>query len=425
MDQKQVRSPVDVDDGGWRGRVVGVTRIGSRAGFAATVVLAVLVGLVIYGISTAGHRHANPAGNETLTKAAEQHSPWWQALPDAQPSPPRLPAVLPTPARISVLRATVREPTVRPLVPNVAPLGANAESGQLQGGRERGSRQRALIEAATNAPISVRLNDEGGSPVRPGVTGSAAAPPSGTSAGGMTGSAPTAPAPSAQDERLAFVAGAAAVSARDQLPTTVHASASPFALTAGSVIPAMLLTGINADLPGTVVAQVREDVFDSVTGRYLLIPRGAKLTGTYDSRVVQGERRVLVAWRRLLYPDGSSLDLLEMEGTDPAGYAGFGAKVDEHLNKAFNSALLLSLISAGAQLSQPQRSTSVFAAPDLGQTIAGAVGQQIANTSIQLTQRQLEIPPTLEVSPGYRFDVLVDRDIVLSVPYNDGASDAP
>ena len=100
-----------------------------------------------------------------------------------------------------------------------------------------------------------------------------------------------------------------------------------------------------------------------MTGTNLLIPRGTKLVGTYDSRIVQGQRRVLVAWTRLLYPDGTSMDISGMAGTDPAGYAGFAANVDEHLNKVFNSALLLSIIGAGAQLSQPQQSGSIYAAP--------------------------------------------------------------
>ncbi len=128
---------------------------------------------------------------------------------------------------------------------------------------------------------------------------------------------------------------------------------------------------------------------------------------------------MLVVWTRLLYPDGSSLDLLGMPGTDEAGYAGFGANVDEHLNKVFTSALLLSIIGAGAQLSQPQQSSSLYTAPSIGQTIAGAFGQQIGNTSIQLTQRELEIPPTLDVPPGYLFNVLVDRDMVLTAPYGE------
>jgi len=136
----------------------------------------------------------------------------------------------------------------------------------------------------------------------------------------------------------------AASTSRDQLFAALQDDPSPYELHAGSVIPATLLTGINAELPGTIVAQVRQDVFDSVTGHYLLVPRGTKLIGSYDSRIVQGQHRVMVAWTRLLYPDGSRLDLSGMEGTDPAGYAGFGANVDEHLNKVFNSALLLSII---------------------------------------------------------------------------------
>jgi type IV secretion system protein VirB10 len=220
-----------------------------------------------------------------------------------------------------------------------------------------------------------------------------------------------------QDESAAFLASAGSNASHDRLVVVRQDDPSPYELHAGSVIPATLLTGINADLPGTIVGQVRNDVFDSVTGTYLLIPRGTKLVGTYDSRIVQGQRRVLVAWSRLLYPDGSSMDISGMAGTDPSGYAGFAANVDEHLNKVFNSALLLSIIGADAQLSQPQQSGSIYAAPGIGQTIAGAVGQQIGNTSIQLTQRQLQVPPTLEVPPGYLFDVMVDRDIVLAAPY--------
>jgi len=192
---------------------------------------------------------------------------------------------------------------------------------------------------------------------------------------------------------------------------------STYELHAGSVIPAILITGINADLPGTIVAQVRDDVLDSLTGRYVLIPRATKLVGTYDSRIVQGQRRVLVAWTRLLYPDGSSIDLPGMTGTDPEGYAGLGANVDDHLSKTINAALLLSIISAGAQLSQPQQSAGFGAAPSIGQTLAGTLGQQIGNTSVQLTQRQLQLAPTLVVPPGYLFDVMVDRDLILAAPY--------
>jgi type IV secretion system protein VirB10 len=414
MDQKHVSSPVDLVEKVWRGPVLGVIKISAKAGFIAALLLAGLVGLIVYGISTAGHRRAsnlNSAAN--LTKASEQQTPWWNAIPDAQPSTLRLPT-LPAPAQVPPL---LRQAENSVHVPALAPISATQmQAAQLA--REREERRRALLDAAQAAPVIVRLN-ESGTPELAGATQPAAGSlPSPGAASGIAGSASQPRASGNQDERDAFLASAASAS-RNQIFAARQDDPSPYELHSGSVIPAVLLTGINADLPGTIVAQVRNDVFDSVTGRYLLIPRGTRLVGTYDNRIVQGQRRVLVAWTRLLYPDGSSVDLLGMPGTDAAGYAGFGANVDEHLNKVFTSALLLSIIGAGAQLSQPQQSSSLYAAPSVGQTIAGAVGQQIGNTSIQLMQRQLGIPPTLEVPPGYLFNLLVDRDIVLTAPYGE------
>ena len=290
--------------------------------------------------------------------------------------------------------------------------------------RELEERRRALLDAAQAAPVDGSTQRERNAGARRCDAAGASSLPSPVLPADLLGIASQPRASENQDERDAFLTSAASAS-RDRLFAARQDDPSPYELHAGSVIPAVLLTGINADLPGTIVAQVRNDVFDSVTGRYLLIPRGTRLVGTYDNRIVQGQRRVLVAWTRLLYPDGSSLDLLGMPGTDEAGYAGFGANVDEHLNKVFTSALLLSIIGAGAQLSQPQQSSSLYAAPSIGQTIAGAFGQQIGNTSIQLTQRQLEIPPTLEVPPGYLFNVLVDRDIVLTAPYGEAGARCP
>jgi type IV secretory pathway VirB10-like protein len=378
----------------------------------AALLLAGLVGLIVYGISTAGHRRAsnsNSAAN--LTKASEQQTPWWNAIPDAQPSVLRLPR-LPAPAQVPPLLKQA-ENSVH--VPALAPISATQmQAAQLA--HEREERRRALLDAAQAAPVIVRLN-ENGTPELAGATQPPGALPSPGAASGIAGNASQPRASENQDERDAFLTSPAGAS-RDRIFAPRQDDPSPYELHSGSVIPAVLLTGINADLPSTIVAQVRNDVFDSVTGRYLLIPRGTRLVGTYDNRIVQGQRRVLVAWTRLLYPDGSSVDLLGMPGTDAVGYAGFGANVDEHLNKVFTSALLLSIIGAGAQLSQPQQTSSLYAAPSVGQTIAGAVGQQIGNTSIQLTQRQLEIPPTLEVPPGYLFNVLVDRDIVLTASYS-------
>jgi type IV secretion system protein VirB10 len=410
MDGKEIRSPVELDENGWRGRVAGVTRIGAKAGIVATLVFALIFGLIVYGISISGHRRASGSKNPALTKASENQKPWWTGFPNGQPTAPVLPSALPTPARIPSLSMNADDARLQQRAPNGQD---SAQMHALQAKQEREARRRALLDATARAPIAVRFDvgAEAGGLRQP----LSASPRPGSPRG------PTSNAAASQDIGSEGPRGLLATlgSSRDRLFAARQDDPSPYELHAGSIIPATLLTGINADLPGTILAQVRADVFDSVTGRYLLIPRGAKLVGAYDSRIAQGQRRVLVAWTRLLYPDGSSLDLLGMAGTDPAGYAGFGAKVDEHLSKTFNAALLLSIISAGAQLSQPQRSASLNAVPDIGQTIAGAIGQQIGNTSIQLTQRQLQITPTLEVPPGYLFDVLVDRDIVLLAPYGD------
>ena len=416
MDPKHPSSPVELVEKAWRGPVLGVIKISAKAGFIAALLLAGLVGLIVYGISTAGHRRASNLNSANLTKVSEQQAPWWNAIPDARPSAMRLPT-LPVPAQVPPLLKQA-ENSVH--VPALAPISATQmQAAQLA--HELEERRRALLDAAQAAPVMVRLN-ENGTPELAGATQPApGALPSPGAASGIAGNASQPRAFENQDERDAFLTSAASAS-RDRIFAARQDDPSPYELHAGSVIPAVLLTGINADLPGTIVAQVRNDVFDSVTGRSLLIPRGTRLVGTYDNRIVQGQRRVLVAWTRLLYPDGSSVDLLGMPGTDEAGYAGFGANVDEHLNKVFTSALLLSIIGAGAQLSQPQQSSSLYAAPSVGQTIAGAVGQQIGNTSIQLTQRQLEVPPTLEVPPGYLFNVLVDRDIVLTGPYDEAGA---
>jgi len=309
MDRNHIQSPVELDESGWRGRVRGVTRISSKAGFTAAIVLAALFGMIVYGVSTAGHRRASTAAPATLTKASEQQQPWWNAVPNAQASPPRLPSGVALPPRVPPLSAEAPAH-----VPAVAPV-SEAQMQAVEAARERQQRQEALSEAADGAPVLVRMGEDGAPTPGMPQTAAALAP---TVPGLMGSPQPQYP----QDARASFLASAGSNASHDRLVVARQDDPSPYELHAGSVIPATLLTGINADLPGTILGQVRDDVLDSVTGTYLLIPRGTKLVGTYDSRIVQGERRVLVAWTRLLYPDGSSMDISGMAGTDPAGYSG-------------------------------------------------------------------------------------------------------
>ena len=187
---------------------------------------------------------------------------------------------------------------------------------------------------------------------------------------------------------------------------------SPYDVKAGTVIPAIMIVGVSSDLPGQLIGQVAENVYDTATGRFILIPQGSKLIGTYDNAITTGQERVLVAWTRIIYPDASSLDLGKMPGADQGGYAGFTDRVNGHFVKTFGNAILLSVFSAGIQLSQGQgnNQTSGLTAQ---QTIAASLGQQLGQLGQETARRNLQVQPTLEIRPGYRFTVMVTNDLVL------------
>lgn len=187
---------------------------------------------------------------------------------------------------------------------------------------------------------------------------------------------------------------------------------SPYELKAGSIIPAIMIGGLNSDLPGQIIGQVSENVYDSATGKHLLIPQGARLVGTYDNSVTNGQNRVLVAWNRIIFSDGASLNLDMMPASDQSGYAGFNDKVNNHYAKTFGSALLMSIFSAGVQVSQPQATNGQNI--NSGQTIAGAIGQQLGQSGSQVIGRNIRVQPTLQIRPGYRFNISVTKDFIIS-----------
>lgn len=217
--------------------------------------------------------------------------------------------------------------------------------------------------------------------------------------------------PNRQDHKRNFL------SSKPELDTYLnHTRTAPIAaaleVKAGTIIPGVMIGGVNSDLPGQIIGQVRENVYDSATGQNLLIPAGARLVGTYDSTVTTGQRRALVAWRRIIYPDGSSVSLDLMPGADTSGYAGFSDKVDNHYWRIFGNAFMLSLFSAGIQLSQPD-SGNQFGGYDSQQILAAELGRQLGQLGMEMTRRNLDIQPTLEIRPGYRFVVMVTKDMVL------------
>nr|WP_276521666.1 TrbI/VirB10 family protein [Shewanella sairae] len=197
----------------------------------------------------------------------------------------------------------------------------------------------------------------------------------------------------------------------DYLQHTKEASISPYELKVGTVISATLISGINSDLAGQVIASVSQNVYDSGSGAHLLIPQGSKLYGVYDSQIAYGQSRVLLAWSRINFPDGSTLNLENMGGMDTQGYAGFEDEVDNHYFKIFGNALLLGMISGAAQAGVSDNGDS-----DTPSAIADGVTQQFAQTGSSLIQKNLDVQPRIIIRNGYRFNVMVNKDVLLS-PY--------
>ncbi len=205
----------------------------------------------------------------------------------------------------------------------------------------------------------------------------------------------------------------------DYLFERVKEPVSPFELKAGTIIPSALITGINSELPGQILGQVRENVYDTVSGEYLLLPQGTRLIGVYRSEVSRGQTRVLVAWKRLIFPNGHSLKIRGMPGTDEEGYSGFSDQVNNHYLRLFGSAIMLSVISGGAQLSQPE--SGHHDGVSAQETLAAALGQNLSQVSTELIRREMNVPPTLEVRPGYLFNVMVTQDIVFPGEYEESS----
>ncbi|HBQ6170649.1 MULTISPECIES: TrbI/VirB10 family protein [Klebsiella pneumoniae complex] len=189
--------------------------------------------------------------------------------------------------------------------------------------------------------------------------------------------------------------------------------ASPYQVMAGTVVVAALVTGIKSDLPGDVIATVTEPVYDTATGRFLLIPQGSRILGRYNSSVSYGQSRVQVVWNRIILPDTSSLTLDNLVGTDPAGYAGLEDDVDWHWDRIFAGAALTTLLGIGAELAAPENRQDgdlvIIAGRDSLQDTVNQVGQEV-------TRRNLNIQPTLTERPGLPVRIIVNRDLVLR-PY--------
>jgi len=383
-------TPVVPPDLRLRGEKPRVTRLSRRVLIVLAGVSALAIaGALGYALQT---RNKAGAGQELLSTQNRPSADGLAGLPkDYTGLPRQVPALgppLPGDLGRPILNAGAAPNTVAPATapdPEVQRLAQEKEAARVS----------RLFAQTGQQPQAV---DPVAQPVMTGTDGTA----------NPTPPADAGSAQNMQDRKTAFLN--APTDKRTVSPDRLQAKASPYVVQAGTVIPAALITGIRSDLPGQITAQVTEAIYDSPTGKYLLIPQGAKLIGLYDSSVAFGQLRVLLVWTRLIMPDGTSIVLERQAGADTGGYAGLEDQVDNHWGMLFKAAMLSTLLSVGAEAGTSQNENNLV------QAIRSGASNSISQTGQQIVQRQLNIQPTLTVRPGFPVRVIVSRDLVLA-PY--------
>ncbi|MBV9268859.1 MAG: hypothetical protein JO061_22005 [Acidobacteriaceae bacterium] len=219
-----------------------------------------------------------------------------------------------------------------------------------------------------------------------------------------------------QTTKASFVQAAQQQKTDDYLRSTRTAPLSAYEIKAGWEIPAVLEQSLNSDLPGEIKALISSNVFDTATGRYLLVPQGSRLVGRYDSRISYGQDGVQVIWDRIIFPNASSVNINGMVGLDAHGNSGLRYDVDHHYKRLFGFAALTSAFSAAFDLSQ-RNTQSALTYPSVTDTASAAVGREMSQTGALITRRNLNVQPTIKVPAGYKFTVRVNRDILFDAPY--------
>jgi type IV secretion system protein VirB10 len=371
-----------------RGEAPRVTRLSRKALAGIGLVASLAIGgALIYALQT--NKSVRPA-RELYSTDNRATADGLAGLPHDYASVPQLGPPLPGDLGRPILNAQNRGQAVPAPGPNP---GLSAEE------------QRRLQEIETARTSKLFSGAEG----RTATAGASVTPnpqPAPTLAN--LGLAPPATPPTAQDKQTAFLTAEA--DRKTVEPDRVVAPASPNILQAGAVIPAALITGIRSDLPGQITAQVTENVYDSPTGRILLIPQGTRIIGQYDNSVGFGQSRVLLVWNRLIFPNGRSIVLERQPGADTEGYAGLEDGVNYHWGGLFKAALLSTILSVGSEAGYSGNESDIARALQQGASNSTSqIGQQIVG-------RQLNIAPTLTIRPGFPVRVIVTHDLVLE-PY--------
>lgn len=391
-------------------------RMSSTVILVAVAIISGLVSVLVYSIfDTSGQKAAQQ--NQQKERASQTDN---MPLTDNAPSGSGLaiapPAPLPLPGQGQV------ESPAKALTP---------EQEALRREMEQVRKMKAQMElAALQSPLAVTISMEnrrqdGNAVTRQGQDNRGGRGSSDASSGAGSGSSVSSPSQQYDNaERRDKEAFLDSRSQRSGEWTLGHQreSGARCEIKTGTVIPGIMLTGINSDLPGKIIGQVSQNVYDTATGKLLLIPQGSRLFGVYDSRVAVGQDRVLIAWNRIVFPDGSAITIDSMPGTDQAGYGGAEDQVNNHYFRIFGSAMIMSMITGGMAYTmdamRPETNTnSTQQNPTLRDEMGTALANQMGQASLQLLQQNVNIKPTLEIRPGFRFNIVLVKDLVFEAPY--------
>jgi type IV secretory pathway VirB10-like protein len=391
-----------------RGDPPRVMRLSKKALILMGTVAAVAIGgALVFALSPRSAKDKGPELYDTTSRnLAEQLA----GLPKDYAQVPKLGPPLPGDLGRPIVAAQgegkdVPAPAIGPAIggaaasPDGGPAAAQQAIDQAQQVREAARTSKLFTDQGLAA--SVPTAD---------ATPTTAAPPgaSGSSPVSPGGSGPASAVETMPSSKKGFLAGP--VDTRASSDQRLTDLVSPDVVQTGSIISAALITGLRSDLPGQITAQVTENVYDTPTGRILLIPQGARLVGEYDSQVTFGQERVLLAWTRLILPNGNAVALERQPGADSAGYAGLQDRVDNHWGKLFQAAMLSTILSVGAEAGVSNSEDN------LAQAIREGASQSFSQAGQQIVERELNIQPTLTIRPGMPVRVMVTHDLVLE-PY--------
>ena len=367
-----------------RGDPPSVMRLSRKAiGTASACGFAIVGGALIYALQPERDKGAEELFNTDSIAVADNLA----GAPKDYGDVPRLGPPLPGDLGKPILDAQRRGD-----IAALPPIGARPPADNpAEVARQRAEQEREAARAS-------RLFFSGGS------QGSGGVPAVLPSLGEVPSATPAAAPQTDANKREAFLARA--IDQRTVSSERLTGPASPSILQAGSVIPAALITGIRSDLPGLVTAQVTQNVYDSPTGRILLIPQGSRLIGDYDADIAFGQRRILLAWNRLILPDGRSVILERQPASDPSGYAGLQDRTNHHWGGVLKAALVSTLLGVGSELGSGNDG-------DLTRAIRRGTQDSINRAGEQVVSRELDVRPTLTIRPGFAVRVLVTRDLIL------------